>query len=762
MSPNEDVRPASADLGVAPAPAPLAPDDAARLTEFARACKAAARIVVMYPDGHTAIKGALGRIVQVTSAPKQVGPMRLTVLPDTLLLDDRAPAKVDTSLAELSELLHSHLIGEMTIQPGGDADAWRAFLLILARAPEAVRAEGGITRVLSATVSRHVEVREIDYAEVLRERAAGESAAWDKVIENCLQGAADQLDEETVRHLLAIVNDPERLAALMAAIEGRASEEPDPRLKTTAMMRLLRNIVAAVSKNDPDRMEPTLQSLASAIGQLSPDMVAGLLNQPSESADDENPRLMRAVVSRMTDDTIADFVARGVIADASTDRLAEAFQSLVPHDDQRPRLLALARDKVAASPLGSTDGFETAWNQVAEKMLTSYSDKPFVSEEYARELSGARTRALEVEQVSDDPPDRVATWLGTVATTALRALDLTLLLDLLRIEQDDTRWGELMTPLVSLLEDLLLVGDFDAGLQLINVLVKEGSGEGSKARRQHAIIAIDTLVAGSMLRHLAAHFTTIDDAQFERVKAMCVSLGEVLVRPLAEALTTEERPRARERLTVILLAYGAVGRRAVERLKNSPNAAVRRTAIRLMREFVGSDALPDLTELMNDNAPQVQREAVLAILTIGTNAAYHILGQALTTGSAQAREAMLSALSASRDERAGPLWGYLLNNIDHRGPLQAIYVQAIESLGTLRAPEGVGPLKDALYRGEWWAPGRTRKMRDAAATSLARIGTAEAVSVLEEAASDGPRGVRAIAKANLATVRTRPPSKARP
>ncbi|HMD35068.1 MAG TPA: HEAT repeat domain-containing protein [Vicinamibacterales bacterium] len=754
MSPNEDVRP-SADLGAAPA-APLAPDDAARLTEFARACKAAARIVVMYPDGHAAIKGALGRIVQVTSPPKQIGPMRVTVMPDTLMLDDRAPAKIDPALAELSELLHSHLIGEMTIQPGGGADAWRAFLLILARTPESVRAEGGITRVLATTISRHVAVREIDYADVLRERDAGESAAWDTVIENCLQGAADQLDDETVRHLLAIVKDPERLSALMSAIEGRAAQETDPRLKTTAMMRLLRNIVAAVSKTDPERMEPTLHALAAAIGQLSPDMVAGLLNQPAASADDENPRLMRAVVSRMTDGTIADFVARGVINDASTDRLAEAFQSLVTHADQRPRLLALARDKVAASPLGSTDGFDTAWNQVAEKMLTSYSDKPFVSEEYARELSGARTRALEVEQVNDDPPDRISGWLSTVATTALRALDLTLLLDLLRLEQDDTRWGELMTPLISLLDDLLLVGDFDAALQLINVLVKEGAGEGTKDRRQHAVTAIDTLVAGSMLRHLAAHFTAIDDAQFERVKTMCVSLGEVLVRPLAEALTTEERPRARERLTAILLAYGAVGRRTVERLKNSPNAAVRRTAIRLMRQFVGSDALPDLTELMNDNAPQVQREAVLAILTIGTNAAYQILGQALTTGTAQSREALLSTLSTSRDERAGPLWGYILHNIDHRGPLQPVYVRAIESLGTLRAPEGVGPLKDALYRGEWYAPGRTKMLRSAAAASLARIATPEAVAVLEEAAAAGPWNVRAVARDHLATVRTRP------
>ena len=125
------------------------------------------------------------------------------------------------------------------------------------------------------------------------------------------------------------------------------------------------------------------------------------------------------------------------------------------------------------------------------------------------------------------------------------------------------------------------------------------------------------------------------------------------------------------------------------------------------------------------------------------------------TGTAQSREALLSTLSASRDERAGPLWGYILSNIDHRGPLQPVYVRAIESLGTLRAPEGVGPLKDALYRGEWYAPGRTRMLRSAAAAALARISTPEAVAVLEEAASSGPRNVRAIAREHLANVRTR-------
>jgi hypothetical protein len=292
------------------------------------------------------------------------------------------------------------------------------------------------------------------------------------------------------------------------------------------------------------------------------------------------------------------------------------------------------------------------------------------------------------------------------------------------------------------------------------VLVGEGGGTGSTARRQIALTAIDVLIAGSMMRHVTTHLATIDEAQFERVKAMCVSLGEVLVRPLAEALSVEERPRTRERLTSVLLAFGSVGRRTIERLKNSQNPAVRRTAIHLMRQFGGSESLPDLTELLDDNEPQVQREAVRAILNIGTDAAYRILEQALGGGTARSRDAIMQSIGLVRDERATPLFAYILGHIDHRGALAPVYLRAIESLGALRDPAGIMPLRDALYKGEWWAPRRTGALRAAAAAALARIGTPDALGVLDEAVSRGSRGVRSAARTQLSLVRARRPARA--
>ena len=733
---------------------PLSPEESTRLIEFARACKAAARAVMLYPMGHPAIVSTLGRIVELTSNTRMSGPLRITVLPDGLLLDERTPARADAAVAELAELLHRHVIGALTVHAGGDVEAWRNFLLLLGRAPDALRAEGGISRVWATTAGRHVELREIDYAEVLRERSTGLAAVWDRVIVNCLQGESLDLDEEVVRELLAVASDSEKLNELMSELERRAGAHGGIGARAAALLHMLRGIVEVVSNSEPDRLEPVLRGMAGAVGRLAPDTLLGLLSNRGRHQDD--PRLMSAVVGRMSDSTIAQFVSRNIIdSSTSTDRLAVAFQALVKEKEDRERLLVLAKKDVAESPLGSTEGFEDVWNHVAEKLLTSYSDKSYVSDDYGRELSGAGARAIDVEQVSDDPPERINAWLSTVATSVLRTLDLTLMLDLLRIEDIDEKWGGLMTPVVALVEDLLLVGDVAAASQLVGVLTHEAASGESTTRRQYAVTAIDLLVAGPMMRNIVTHLATMEEVQFERVKAMCLSIGEVVVKPLAEALSVEEHARSRQRLTAILLGFGVVGKRTAERLKSSPNAAVRRTAIYLLREFGGSDALPDLTELLDDTEPQVQREAVRAILNIATEQSYQTLEKALATGTERSREAIMQAVIGMRDERATPLFTYIVRHVNHRGPLVEVYLRAIESLGALRDPEAIAPLKEALYRGEWWAPRRNTILRTAAAEALARIDTAEAQAVLSEAASSGPRGVRTAVRLYLNSARSR-------
>ena len=108
--------------------------------------------------------------------------------------------------------------------------------------------------------------------------------------------------------------------------------------------------------------------------------------------------------------------------------------------ERKTQLLDLARDEAQTSDFGQDPLFANLWQGAAD-MLTSYSDTTFVSAEYARELSEARTQAIEVERVSDDPPERIEAWLASVNEAAVRQLDLDLLLDLLRLESDGIAWA---------------------------------------------------------------------------------------------------------------------------------------------------------------------------------------------------------------------------------------------------------------------------------------------------------------------------------
>src|SRR5687767_9760525 len=166
---------------------PLLDQDATgRLTDFARACKAAARAVALYPSTHSAIRLSLARLVEAASRITAQGSVNVGVVPDNLFLDGAAPGRPDQAVRETAALLHDHMIGLVTLHSSPDPDGWLPFLNILAKSFDEVRSAGGIGRLWAATGQRHLELREIDYADILRERAGGQHSHWNDIIRACL------------------------------------------------------------------------------------------------------------------------------------------------------------------------------------------------------------------------------------------------------------------------------------------------------------------------------------------------------------------------------------------------------------------------------------------------------------------------------------------------------------------------------------------------------------------------------------------------
>src|ERR1051325_8726109 len=385
--------------------------------------------------------------------------------------------------------------------------------------------------------------------------------------------------------------------------------------------------------------------------------------------------------------------------------------------------------------------FENVWKDSSE-MLMSYSDKKFVSEGYARELTTAQSQAVEVDKIGDDPPARIRAWMSTISEQELRSLDQNLILDLLKIEARADAWSGVLDTALTSVDQFVIAGDMDLAWELVETIVFISKNEASPFAAS-AAAGLTKLVEGPMVRHLATFLQRAKDSEFDTAKRMCESIGPVLVKPMSDALMGEDNARAVRRLRDILIMFGKAAREYANELKSSRNPAVRRAAIDLLRRLGGEAALPDLRNLLDDADAQVQREALRGIVQIGTNEAYKVLENAHERGADRTKEAIMQALGAFRDEKAAPLFVYILRNTDYRGDNEGNYVTTIEALGKVGTDErSTAALKEILYRGEWWSWGRTARLRLAAARALRHMGTAGADRVREEAQHGGPGPVR--------------------
>jgi len=749
----------------AQAPDPMTADAASRLIEFARSCKAAIRVVSMYPPSHPNIQAALARMTTAGASATAGGPMVLGVMPDALLMDGRVLPKPDSAVNELAALLHGHHIGEMTIQGSLTAGAWHLLLSLLATSPEEIRLKGGIMRAWQSAGGGPVEIREIDYAEVLKERAGDGDSSWSSLIDSCLMGdTRSALDEKALASLLEIARDPDRLGEFMNRLQERARATGQTvEEQRQAVLRLLQNLATFALERFPDDFDQIMTNVATATTRLDADVMLALLAEPPPQAGtsgrvESGIDLGGELRARFNEEQLGAFVAENVTRDrGATGRLAEAFNSLSATDDQRRTALLLAEERVSLSPLGAEPQFNEFWAETVSKLM-SYSDADYVPDEYDRELSSAREMAIELEQVSDDPPDRIAAWLSTVTDNDLRALDQQMLVDLLRLEDRPEAWEAVLELALTRLEQLVLVGDLVLARELLEAIAGVAADPASPFAAQ-ARQAMSNLTTGPLIAHLLLFMRQAPDDQMPVLAGFCQTMGPGLIVPLVSALAKEESRLAVRRVKDVLISFGEAAREPAKTLRDSPNPAVRRAAIEVLRAVGGAAALEDLRSLLADTDPNVQREALRAIIQIGSDEAYAILEEALTAGEPRAREAVMHTLGSISDERAAPLLVHILTHSSSRGAAEPIYISAIDALGRIGAgTRGVETLERLLRRGQWWAPKRTARIREAAARALRACGSPAADAVLDDASSTGSRGVRRAAAEAMLLPRRPPPA----
>ena len=151
--------------------------------------------------------------------------------------------KPDAAIGEFAGLLHDRLVGELP-SAASRCDRLADALADPVAAIGGVDGRGGIAKAWAASGQPHFEIREIDYAEVLRERRARMAPHGTASSSSaCRAMPTPVIDERTLEAVIGALDNPDRFNELLQAVQSSSGSGASIGARAAALLGLIRKAI---------------------------------------------------------------------------------------------------------------------------------------------------------------------------------------------------------------------------------------------------------------------------------------------------------------------------------------------------------------------------------------------------------------------------------------------------------------------------------------------------------------------------------------
>ena len=728
----------------------LSPELVLSVERLSRALLVAARAVSLYPPEHPAVSASVDRLHTSVHDTTGGAGIILGVTPTALLVGGATVGSGEGPSAEAAALLHRLDILEVSLAGTIPHATLRAFLSLLGTDPEQVRRDGGPAAVWARGGHLAISLLQVDYANVLADRDVTRTPSTKDDLWRSIVVAVNErkktLDDAMQRRLLEIAGDVGAIGELTSDVIAPAHASDGSPMITTqaaAVLAAYRHLSNIVSVMAPERRDEVMQNLAAATSRLDPRVAMQVLSTEEEPSPGE-PGVVAGVVNAFDDAKVAQLLATTLAIDGqASQRLAEVFDTIAPDAERKQRVLRLTQSLLTESDFGQHAQFESLWTSMEELLLT-YNERPFVSATYrtALDQSGERGDAM----AAADLPPEAAEWVHSLGQENVRRLSVILLIDLLNLERDASRASDLADDVASLAEDLLMAGEYDLALSVIQALAGKAA-DAAAVTKAACRQALDHLAATPTMRDTVDLLHEMDEAPAGTFAEMCHHIGPVIAQALLPLLSAEEVTTGRTRASEIVLELGTDAISRLGPLVSSRHWYTQRNAAELLGRFGTAEAVPFLQTLIRGTDPRVAREAVRALANIDDPSAARAVHTVLRAASGEVRQAVVAALVEERDPRVIPVLLLILNESAPLRSDHSIVLETLLALGTLGHDQAVPDITRMMRRRSLFARRKIRAVKQHALQALRLIGTPVARAAIRSAADTGDRMLRRLARA---------------
>jgi len=726
---------------------PPAPPQLAFLADLSRALVRAARAWTLYPPSHPAATAPLDQLHAVIHDATALGPLRLSITPLTLLIGSASVERPIPQIAEAASFLHDRDILGLTFVSGPSRAELRALLQLLKLDIADVRTRGGPEAFWKAVACPSITIRQIDYRALFGNPSEPVGPARDDLWQSIVRTMRTRgtFGADAQRRLVEVAKDDDAMSALIDDVREpvRAADgSPLVSAQGLAVLHTYGRAATAVSVQAPDQLEQAIDVMAMVAGRLPPSVALEMVRTDEDLRLADGSSVQDRVVSAMGPPALGALLAEVVTRHGAGEHFDRVIRLITGDPARKTAVFAAARAELATRHGHQPRRLETLTDTLTQLQagIKPTTHAPTIHE---RQLAAAGRRAQDMSLTG--LPDELPAWLDTVEANNIRRLTVTLIGDLLRMEDQESRAGSLVDELRVIAEDLLLAGDYLGTLDVIRMLDSRLAGFGVGHRAARA--ALQQVATGAALQEAASLIGDMPADRFAAFRDTCRTLGPMAVEALRMALASPGV--LSHRLTELIADQGAAGLERVAPLALDPRVAVQQKVAVLLGRIELAAGVPILERLLRSDHEAVVLESARALARLDDPDAARAFQAFLRNRTSDRRAAIIGVILDDLHPASVSSVAEILDRCKALGSEWRLALDLLAGLERLADARAVPVVARVMRQRQWFRPRRSRALKSAAIDVLVTIGSAGATAALQDATSTGDRMTRRLARAAL-------------
>lgn len=703
----------------------------------------------LYPPGHPTLSTGIATLrACLESFFSASDKFELGVTPDNLLVNGAYPKEAgDPVYAEVSSYLHQRGAISVTFSRGITDDELLAFFKTLAADQRALAAAGGIAG--SMPKSAHISLKQLDYSDILKAgygagdgSPAGDKDVWQSLVAIPDLAAGGELPVTKTEFLNNFLGDPERSATTLNKIYKEALAKVDDNATVGKMRSALIGISRYYDKKGGKEVSAVRKDIADIILRLDPALVSRLFEEGADGG--PGAEFSDEVMSNLSDDTVADFIASLIGKEGTVSKHLVAFFDKVTHDkDRAGNMTALVADKLF--DMKSLDkGVLSKMQESMKEMLRSDPKNNFLSEMYKMTVEtfvdsnvGQAFRSEEFMRLARETGE-------FLKYDSLVRQEIKLALNILWLEREPESFRKLCEFLggkfgetVDVLYVEVLREIYDLFMDKLSDVFRTDPG-----LKAHADRVIELITAQETLTRIVGLVRESGPFELNNIARILARTKPTSVRIVLDAYVAEEDEAYREQMARVISMMGPdIAGELVKRLDRAERLSPTATLgiFEIVKRIDPQETQRMARAMLRHTNARVRREALSAFVPKDPDDAEALLGILKTCPEDDDASAILYALLRSGEQK---VLDHLLRFVRKGAPMKRHLLSVVKLCGDFKIRGSFTALKEILTARSFFRPAFNDAVRVAAVVSLAQIGTPESMELVTRAGSDPSGAVR--------------------